>query len=188
MINVPCRCGRVLMLPDDYAGKTGRCKACGERLLVPFLREGGGAAVIRAEEGPIKLEDVAEPILYVASDPPKPDADLDWILPPDPPRAVVGAARPVPIYEPGLAPSCSVASVQAVCWILVVGGILRFLLSGRSDSLLLSIAAGIVLLATRPSPFVKHAPVGDVLMMIKAILCLVAAFAVVLGFIALING
>jgi hypothetical protein len=145
MISVPCRCGRVLSLPDDYAGKTGRCRACGGRLLVPFLREGGGAAVIRAETGPIELEDVAEPI--VATVQAATATEPDWILPPDP-----EPSRPlVSIVEPG--EGCIAAGglglLRVACWWLLIGGIVKGTLQSDVNAVLVGVAAGIVLLATR---------------------------------------
>mgnify|MGYP000184381495 CR=1 FL=1 len=149
-IEVPCRCGRVLLLPDDLAGRTGRCKTCGERLLVPFLREGGGAAVIRAETGPIELEDVAEPVLCVATSEPKVEA-VDWILPPDPPPGPAYREPLVSIVEPG--EGCVLAGLRAavrlVCWYLLVMGLLGGVLRGDLRSLLTAVVAGIVLALTR---------------------------------------
>ncbi len=34
-IDVTCTCGKSFGVPDHFAGKSGRCKACGARLIVP---------------------------------------------------------------------------------------------------------------------------------------------------------
>jgi hypothetical protein len=34
-IEVECRCGTRISVPDHFAGKVGKCKACGERLVIP---------------------------------------------------------------------------------------------------------------------------------------------------------
>lgn len=177
-IKVPCRCGRVLTLPDDFAGRTGRCRACGEQLLVPFLREGGGAAVIRAESGPIELEDVAEPIM--AAPPTSGRVEPDWILPLDP----LPSGPLLSIVEPG--EGCVLAGLRAVvrvaCWYLLAMGLLGGVVRGDVASLLTATVAGIVLLLTgsRSSRGVPEA--------VKAVLCLVAAGIVVFGLIGLLNG
>ena len=39
MIRVTCKCGKSIEVPDQFAGKTGKCKACGTAVLVPFVSE-----------------------------------------------------------------------------------------------------------------------------------------------------
>ncbi|HEY2156445.1 MAG TPA: hypothetical protein VGH33_12495, partial [Isosphaeraceae bacterium] len=34
-IPVACRCGKTFEVPDHFAGKSGRCKTCGQALMIP---------------------------------------------------------------------------------------------------------------------------------------------------------
>ncbi|WP_337177698.1 PH domain-containing protein [Paludisphaera sp.] len=34
-IQVACRCGKTITAPDEYAGRKGKCKACGEAVAIP---------------------------------------------------------------------------------------------------------------------------------------------------------
>ncbi|MCG8407791.1 MAG: hypothetical protein MI923_21535 [Phycisphaerales bacterium] len=38
-IEVTCECGSVLKAPDEYRGRTGRCKKCGKTLLIEEVHE-----------------------------------------------------------------------------------------------------------------------------------------------------
>ena len=44
-IRFTCSCGKALTVPDSYAGREGRCKACGAVQLVP-VPAGSAAAVL----------------------------------------------------------------------------------------------------------------------------------------------
>lgn len=47
-IDVQCRCGKTLKVPDAMAGKRGRCKACGATLIVPDAMIDDDAAAFEA--------------------------------------------------------------------------------------------------------------------------------------------
>lgn len=42
-IKVKCKCGQVLSVPDDKAGKSGKCPKCGELIRIPAATEGSAA-------------------------------------------------------------------------------------------------------------------------------------------------
>lgn len=42
-ITVACQCGKSIEVPDAFAGRTGKCKACGSRLDIPAFVPAGRA-------------------------------------------------------------------------------------------------------------------------------------------------
>jgi hypothetical protein len=87
MIEVICPCGRVFTLPDHVAGRSGKCKNCGARLVIPGRVEAVGdpRAIPPADTElpfpPVTQENipsvtafvVAEPIATESADKPKQD-------------------------------------------------------------------------------------------------------------------
>lgn len=49
-IRVNCTCGKVLKIPEQYAGKKGRCPNCGKKISVPGIAEIGQKIADRKEE------------------------------------------------------------------------------------------------------------------------------------------
>jgi hypothetical protein len=49
-IKVQCRCGRVMLVKDEMAGKTGRCPACQQPVKIPFSDEEIPAELVEDEE------------------------------------------------------------------------------------------------------------------------------------------
>jgi hypothetical protein len=52
-INLTCDCGRKLQIKDEFAGKEGRCPACGRTLQIPFPEESGYASPLGVPAVPV---------------------------------------------------------------------------------------------------------------------------------------
>src|SRR5262245_24263110 len=53
-INLACACGKQLRVADDFAGRQGRCPACGRLLEIPQwddVRSGAGPSRLEAGQG-----------------------------------------------------------------------------------------------------------------------------------------
>ena len=63
-IRVRCSCGHSLSVPDQYAGKSGKCPKCGQMLKIPAVEAGGPAAAqaASAKSRPTATATAAKPV------------------------------------------------------------------------------------------------------------------------------
>ena len=61
-IDVSCSCGKSFSVPDHFAGKSGKCKACGARLVIPEPADNRPAAAFGFLDG----EDLGGPVVPAA--------------------------------------------------------------------------------------------------------------------------
>jgi hypothetical protein len=67
-IQVGCACGKWISVPDQFAGKTGKCKACGAPIAIPQALPDVVVALAEPDESPSDTPDIGPIVTEPESD------------------------------------------------------------------------------------------------------------------------
>src|SRR5437762_6140151 len=87
-MNLTCECGKLLRVPDDFAGRQGQCPGCGHLLGIPPRTEESPAPPWSPHEVPQQFA------LRVEPPPPPTPGTAESRLPPEPPAVEPEFVRP----------------------------------------------------------------------------------------------